>query len=96
MPSSTLPLAGRVALVTGAARRVGAAIVEQLHGAGASVVIHYGRSAAAAESLAQRLETVRPGSTALLSADLLCDREREGLVPAAAAAFDGQIGRAHV
>ena len=85
----TLPLAGRVALVTGGARRVGAAIVEHLHGAGASVVIHYGRSAGPARELAERLEASRPGSTALLAADLLCEQERDRLVPAAAAAFDG-------
>jgi pteridine reductase len=89
MSIPTLPLAGRVALVTGAARRVGAAIVEQLHGAGASVVIHYGQSAAAAGELAERLEALRPGSTALLAADLMRAEERDALVPAAAAAFDG-------
>ena len=89
MSTPTLPLAGRVALVTGGARRVGAAIVEQLHGAGASVVIHYGRSAGPARELAERLEASRPGSTALLAADLLCEQERDRLVPAAAAAFDG-------
>jgi len=89
MSPSPLPLAGRVALVTGAAKRVGAAIVEQLHGAGAHVVIHYGRSAEAAQLLAERLEGRRPGSTALCRADLLRAEERDALVPAAAAAFDG-------
>ena len=73
MSTPTLPLAGRVALVTGGARRVGAAIVEQLHGAGASVVIHYGRSAGPARELAERLEASRPGSTALLAADELLE-----------------------
>ena len=38
MPDS---LDGKVALVTGSARRVGAAIVRRLHGAGAKVIIHY-------------------------------------------------------
>ena len=33
-------LAGRWALVTGAGRRIGAAIVEGLHAAGAKVVVH--------------------------------------------------------
>jgi pteridine reductase len=89
MRPSPLPLAGRVALVTGAAKRVGAAIVEQLHGAGANVVIHYGRSAEAAQRLAQHLEGQRSGSTALCQADLLRAEERDALVPAAAAAFDG-------
>jgi pteridine reductase len=89
MLTPTPPLVGRVALVTGGARRVGAAIVEQLHGAGASVVIHYGRSAEPARALAERLEAQRPGSTALLAADLLNGQERDALIPAAAAAFDG-------
>lgn len=84
-----MPLAGRVALVTGAARRVGAAITEQLHGAGAAVAIHYGRSADQAAALAARLEQLRPGSTALLSADLLRAEERDALVPAAVAALGG-------
>jgi hypothetical protein len=34
-------LAGRTALVTGGARRLGAALAQALHGAGANVVIHY-------------------------------------------------------
>jgi pteridine reductase len=89
MTASPLPLAGRVALVTGAARRVGAAIAEQLHGAGAAVAIHYGRSAEPAAALAARLEQRRPGSTALLSADLLKAEERDALIPAVAAALGG-------
>lgn len=88
MPPDALPLAGRTALVTGAAKRVGAAIAEALHGAGADVVIHFGRSGEAARALAERLETRRPGSTALVSADLRCREERERVIPQAAAAFD--------
>jgi pteridine reductase len=89
MSVSAMPLAGRTALVTGAAKRVGAAIVEQLHASGANVVIHFGGSVGAARELAQRLEAARPGSTALLKADLLRAEERDRLVPEAAAAFDG-------
>jgi pteridine reductase len=89
MTASPLPLAGRIALVTGAARRVGAAIAEQLHGAGAAVAIHYGRSAEQAGALAARLEERRPGSTALLGADLLRAEDRDALVPATVAALGG-------
>lgn len=89
MTASPLPLAGRVALVTGAARRVGAAIAEQLHGAGAAVAIHYGRSAEQAAALADRLEQRRPLSTALLPADLLKAEERDALIPAVVAALGG-------
>ena len=44
-------LTGRVALVTGAARRIGAAIARCLHAAGADVAVHYRSSGAEAEGL---------------------------------------------
>jgi pteridine reductase len=64
-------LAGHTALVTGGARRVGAAIVRALHGAGANVVIHCHRSLTDARALAAELEGTRPESTAVVSGDLL-------------------------
>jgi pteridine reductase len=64
-------LAGHTALVTGGARRVGAAIVRALHGAGANVVIHCHRSLSAARALAATLEVTRPDSTAVIACDLL-------------------------
>jgi pteridine reductase len=82
-------LTGHTALVTGAARRLGAAIVTALHGAGANVVIHYRDSRAAAGELADLLEAARPGSTALLHGNLLDTAALPGLVARAAAAFDG-------
>ncbi|GAA5083167.1 pteridine reductase [Lysobacter panacisoli] len=59
-----------VALVTGAARRIGATIARTLHGAGYDVALHYRSSDAEARALAGELERVRPGSTLLLQADL--------------------------
>jgi len=53
-----LPLAGRVALVTGGARRVGAQIVLALARAGADVAIHAHTSRAAAAALARRVEAL--------------------------------------
>ncbi|HEX9691565.1 MAG TPA: SDR family oxidoreductase [Gemmatimonadales bacterium] len=50
-----MDLTGRVALVTGAGRRVGQAIAEAIGAAGARVAIHYHRSDAGAQALAQRL-----------------------------------------
>lgn len=88
MSLDALPLAGRTALVTGAAKRVGSAIAESLHAAGADVVIHYGHSAEAARALAGRLEQRRVGSTALVGADLRCRKQRERVIPEATAAFD--------
>jgi pteridine reductase len=68
-------LTGKTVLITGAARRVGAAIARELHGAGANLVIHYRHSGNDAEALAAELETARPKSTAIFQADLL-DLER--------------------
>jgi len=64
-------LAGKTVLITGAARRVGAALAQKLHGAGANIAIHFRRSEAEALALAQTLEKSRPRSTALIQADLL-------------------------
>jgi pteridine reductase len=69
--SSTPSLEGRVALVTGAARRVGAEIATHLHAAGADVGIHYRHSADDAAEIVARLNDLRPGSAAAFQADLL-------------------------
>lgn len=60
----------RVVLVTGAARRIGAAIARLLHAEGARVALHYRSSAAEAEPLARELNAVRADSAALFAADL--------------------------
>ncbi|HVC30544.1 MAG TPA: pteridine reductase [Steroidobacteraceae bacterium] len=83
------PLAGQAALVTGAARRVGAAIAHALHAAGASVVLHYRSSADEASALARSLNTVRPGSATLVTCDLLDGAAVKELARAAASAFGG-------
>jgi pteridine reductase len=64
-------LTGKTALITGAARRVGAAIARALHAAGANVVIHYRSSARDAEALVAEFNAARPDSAALRQADLL-------------------------
>jgi pteridine reductase len=58
-------------LITGGARRVGAAIVRKLHAAGATVVVHYHRSVSDAQALAAELNTLRPSSVTPLGGDLL-------------------------
>lgn len=63
-------LEGKVALITGAARRIGAAIAEVLHGAGADVAIHYRSSGDDAEALAESLNERRPNSAMMIEADL--------------------------
>jgi pteridine reductase len=64
-------LAGKTVLVTGGARRVGAAICRRLHRAGANIVIHYRTSNREALRLRASLEKRRPGSAACVAADLL-------------------------
>jgi len=61
----------RVALVTGGARRIGAAISRALHRAGYRIAIHYRSSAEEAERLAAELNAQRPDSAWLLQADLM-------------------------
>jgi pteridine reductase len=64
-------LADKVILVTGAGRRIGAAIARHLHGAGATLAIHYRSSGAQASALAAELDAARAGSAFALQADLL-------------------------
>jgi pteridine reductase len=82
-------LQGKVALVTGAARRVGAAIARRLHAAGASVVVHYRDSAGDAEWLAGELNGLRARSAATVKAELLAPIAPRALVSSAVDAFGG-------
>lgn len=70
MRGDTRTLDGKWALITGAARRLGAAIARSLHGAGAGVVIHYRQSAEPARALAAQLNASRRGSALTVQADL--------------------------
>lgn len=79
----------KVALITGAARRIGAAIASVLHGAGYRVVLHCHRSRTEAEALAARLEASRPDSARVLAADLADTAALPGLVAEAAACWGG-------
>lgn len=60
-----------VILVTGGARRVGAAICRLLHHRGARIVVHYRNASTEAYQLKQELEQNCPNSVALLQGDLL-------------------------
>ncbi len=73
---------GKVALVTGAAKRVGAAIARRLHGAGASVAVHYRGARQAASKLEAELNDARAGSALRLKQELLEDGAAEALVGA--------------
>jgi len=59
-----------VALITGSARRIGAAIARQFHACGWSVVLHAHTSSAELQQAAFNLDNERPGSVLALQADL--------------------------
>ena len=78
---------GKVVLITGGARRVGAAVVRTLHAAGARIAVHYRSSVAEAQDLAHELNAIRPASVLLLHADLLDVVALPRLVEAAVQTF---------
>ncbi|TCV96138.1 pteridine reductase [Luteibacter rhizovicinus] len=87
----------RVVLVTGGARRVGAAIVRRLHEAGCDIALHYLRSEHEAAALASELQAIRPGSVVLFRADLADTSATRRLVDEVVARFgrlDGLVNNA--
>ena len=76
-----------VALITGAARRVGAEIARTLHAAGARVVLHYRASATEAERLADDLNARRENSALAVRHDLRDSADLPKLVATAVAHF---------
>lgn len=60
----------RVALITGAARRIGAATAKALHQRGFKVVIHYNNSAIQARQLVSELNQIRTNSAHAVAGDL--------------------------
>lgn len=74
---------GKAVLVTGGAKRVGAAICRHLHAAGAQLAVHYRSSASEASALCDELNALRPDSAVACQADLLD--------PAALQALPGRV-----
>ena len=66
-----MPEQAPVVLITGAARRIGAAIATRLHGRGYRVIIHYQNSATDAEKLCAKFNTIRTDSAHSIQASLL-------------------------
>ncbi|MBK5930949.1 pteridine reductase [Halochromatium salexigens] len=83
-------LSGKVALITGAAQRIGARIARLLHAEGADLALHYHRSRAAAEALQQELQAQRQGSVQLVQANL-CDIPRLPALLAEVEAYHGRL-----
>ena len=80
---------GKTVLITGGAKRVGAASARLLHAAGANLMIHYRSSAAEARALQDELNAIRPDSVALIQADLLDIGGLPSLIHKTVATFGG-------
>lgn len=70
----------KVALITGAARRIGAEIASLLHQAGMNIILHYQTSKSDADALCARFNQARSHSACALKADLLNLNEIESLI----------------
>lgn len=75
-----LSLDNKVVLITGGAKRVGAAICRELHANGALLMIHYNRSIEEARALKADLNLKRANSVAIIQGDLLNLEALPGLV----------------
>jgi pteridine reductase len=78
---------GKAAIVTGAARRIGAAIARRLHASGANVLLHYRGAEAEAASLESELNAARAKSASKVKADLLAPIAPRSLISAAIERF---------
>ena len=78
---------GKVVLITGGAKRVGAATCRRLHSAGANLMLHYRVSAGEARLLQAELNHQRKDSVALIQADLLDIAKLPAMVEQTAQSF---------
>lgn len=83
-PTEMIPIE-KVALITGAAKRVGAAIAQSLHSLGYRIIIHYNSSHQEAKALVNKLNNIRPKSADCIQADLTCWNATEDLATEAEA-----------
>ena len=68
---NNIALNNKVVLITGGAKRVGAAICRELHAHGASLMIHYKTSITEARALQAELNLQRANSVKIIQSDLL-------------------------
>ena len=87
MTNTQHSLNSKVALITGGAKRIGAAIATTLHAAGMDLVVHFRHSAAEAQSLADALNNTRPNSVVLVEGNLENSEDCTSLAQQAIDAF---------
>lgn len=87
MGTNSRMLPGKVALITGGARRVGAVVARTLHDEGMDIALTYRDSRTAAEKLKDELNTQRPSSVHLFQCDLLVIKLLPRLVERVIATF---------
>jgi len=73
----------KVALITGAARRIGASIARTLHDAGYKVIVHYNHSADSANELVAELNQQSPDSAATLQASFVENFDADAIIKTA-------------
>lgn len=87
-----MPSDSAVVLITGAGKRIGAALAEHLHARGYAVALHCQHSKPEADALRDAFNSTRAGSAISLQADLGQAKARDALVPAVI----GHFGRLDV
>lgn len=87
----SLPLAGKVAIVTGSSRNIGASIARRLATDGASVVINYQSNVSAAQTLAESINSSTKGKAVAIQGDMSKLADATRLLDEGVKAFGGHL-----